>query len=108
MTTNDTSWEKPLKAFKTTSRVVDTHTELDALLRDTENAATRVSILDLSNLSGKKTKDEEELEKMLEEQENEERAKKIRAKMMNESSAAHAVSINTKTRGKRQSVKHYH
>ena len=69
MTTNDTSWEKPLKAFtgKTTSRVVDTHTELDALLQDTENAATRVSVLDLSNLSGKKTKDEEELEKMLEE-----------------------------------------
>lgn len=106
MNTNDTSWEKPLKTFKT-SRVVDAHTELDALLRDTGNA-TRVSILDLSNLSGEKTKDERELEKMLEAKEEEERAKEIFAKMKNESSIAHAVSINTRTRGKRQSVKHYH
>ena len=106
MNTNDTSWEKPLKTFKT-SRVVDAHTELDALLRDTGNA-TRVSILDLSNLSGEKTKDERELEKMLEAKEEEERAKEIFAKMKNESAAAHAVSINTRTRGKRQSVKHYH
>ena len=105
MNTNDTSWEKPLKTFKT-SRVVDAHTELDTLLRDTGNA-TRVSILDLSNLSGEKTKDERELEKMLEAKEEEERAKEIFARMKNESAASHSVSINTRTRGKRQSVKHY-
>ena len=126
--TNETSWEKPVvqitvpktikTKIKTISKNDDDDGALASLLRDTviddkdgiENGeknggnGKRVSLLDLSNVKGK-TQNEIDLELLLEKEEEEERAKKIHDKMLNDSKVSHTVSINKKTRGKRQSKK---
>tara|TARA_B100000780_G_scaffold262697_1_gene216030 strand:- start:111 stop:830 length:720 start_codon:yes stop_codon:yes gene_type:complete len=126
--TNETSWEKPVvqitvpktikTKIKTISKNDDDDGALASLLRDTviddkngigngeKNGGNgkRVSLLDLSNVKGK-TQNEIDLELLLEKEEEEERAKKIHDKMLNDSKVSHTVSINKKTRGKRQSKK---
>jgi hypothetical protein len=77
------------------------------LKKTVEEVPKRESLFDMSTMDGTKTSDELKLENLLKEKEFKERANEIREKLRNESSAAHSVSINSKTRGKRQSQKNW-